>query len=973
MLAPSDNLETHDFLVTYRDYEVVNNTVIFRMFGRDILGNRIVHHISGTKPYLYIPIGTPINPDSRITDVLPTTVPSYKKEKLQQIFVSKPSDVAGRNENITYVKDAYDPTFEADILYENRVSIDHNINGIVTCPKKIFLNVDTIHPSENTTPITTRKITFDIENRDDGTIEQAKQGEKEIYIITFFDSQTNTYHIFSSYSHTPIEEAEIKAIIEKHWIKNPYFPEYAYPTLEFNYFPDEPQMLEGVIRFIEMNPPDILAGYNSNGYDIPAFCNRCKTLNIEYTRLSEVRRVYPNRPLISGVACMDIQDLYQGYQQGTVRYPSLNYVSGVELETSKLPRLPILELYQTDRVTLTAYNIIDVQLTVAINEKHSLIDYYNELSITSNASFEEQSRSNLIDNLLLKEVFGEMILPTRSQVDITTGGKQMRGGIVYQSTPGMHENVVVLDFAGMYPSIIMALNISPDTKDRNGTIVAANGIRFASKPVGIIPRVLRKLKVKRKVYKKLKAEAESKGLEEERTLGKMTQVTKSLIKQYDLKQYAVKVLMNAFYGVMGYKKFRLADAEMGDAITSTGQKLSTSCKLYVETTAIMFEGKEIEIEVIYGDTDSLFIKVKGDYSPEQLKAIAGIMTKGVNEEIDRLMRELFNVTEHDVEIEEDKIFKSLFQVPSKKGEGAKKRYAGMVYKFDENGKHVGEKEVVKGFQMVKADSTQLTKEVQRHLIFEMILKGAKKEELREYLLGVKKKFDNDEVPLQDLSLRAPLKKALSEYGNLPQINGIRNAIMYLKRDISVGYVGSYYKVSESPYSLPAHDVIVIDFDEPLPEGYKIDKVFAWDRAVNKPVMTILEGYGLSWDYIKTGKMNKKLSSIFKFTDGTSPKKSPDEIKTNEEFYEETEYRESFPDEKPLPVKKVPQRVPDTMMVGGVEYKLKRAFVFKADAQEYEIELTNDSVEFKIFKMNDAHIFYTKPKPIGALSKFMTIK
>jgi len=62
----------------------------------------------------------------------------------------------------------------------------------------------------------------------------------------------------------------------------------------------------------------------------------------------------------------------------------------VELETAKLPRASILELYQTNRVTLTTYNIIDVQLTVAINEKHSLIDYFNELSITSHASFEEQ-------------------------------------------------------------------------------------------------------------------------------------------------------------------------------------------------------------------------------------------------------------------------------------------------------------------------------------------------------------------------------------------------------------------------------------------------------------------------------------------------------------------------------------------------------------------------------------------------------
>ncbi|MCK4665854.1 hypothetical protein KAU33_03850 [Candidatus Dependentiae bacterium] len=967
-------MESHEFLVTYRDYEIVNyNTVIFRLFGRDVLGNRIVHHISGAKPYFYIPMGTPIVPDPRVVSIVPSTIPSLLKKDLQKIFVTKPSDVAGRNENITYVKDLYKETYEADILFENRVAIDHNLNGILSCPKKLFLNIEDFTPSENTAIIETRKFIFDIENCDDGTIQDAKDGKKEIYVITIFDSMTNTYHIFSSYSHTSLEEAEIKAIIEKHWKENPYFPNYAHSILEFHYFDDEPEMLEGVIQFFEMNPPDILAGYNSNGYDIPAFCKRCEKLKIEFTRISEVRKVYPNRPLIGGVACMDIQILYRQYQQSTVRYPSLNYVSGVELETAKLPRASILELYQRDRVTLTAYNIIDVQLTVAINEKHSLIDYFNELSITSHASFEEQSRSNLIDNLLLREVSGEMVLPTRNpKIDIATGGKQIRGGIVYQSTPGLHDNVIVLDFAGMYPSIVIALNISPDTKDPNGDVVAANGIRFNSKPIGVIPRILKKLKVKRKVYKKLKAEAESKALEEEITLGKATALTTSLIKQYDLKQYAIKVLMNAFYGVMGYERFRLADAEMGDAITSTGQKLSTSCKLYVENTSVMFKGEKIKIQVIYGDTDSLFIKVLGDYSPEDLKEIAGMMTKGVNDEINRLMKELFNVTEHDVEIEEDKIFKTLFQVPAKTGAGAKKRYAGIIYKFNEEGKHVGEKEVVKGFQMVKADSTKLTKDVQQHLIFDLILKGATKEEVREYLLNIKKDFDEDRISNQDLSIRAPLHKEIKEYGNLQQIIGMKNAKEYLKRDIQVGYVGAFYKLSQSPYKYPAHDVIVLDFDENLPDGYKIDKKWTWERAMYKPIVTILDAYGLSWDYIKTGRMNKELSKIFKFST-KGKEKTPAEIKENDEFYEKIEYEEACPEPEPVKVKTVPKKVPAIITVEGVEYKLKDAYASNADATEYEIELTNNSVKFKILKINDLTVFYEKPEPLGALSKYMKIK
>ena len=967
-------MQNHDFLLTYRDYDVVNNGgVVFRLFGRDVLGNRVVHHVSGIRPYLYIPMGTPIQPDTRVQNIVPAGIPSYKKESLQKIFVSRPSDVGGRDDK-NYVRDQYSETFEADVLFENRGAIDYDLNGILSCPNKIFLNVSEINQSESTEPIPVRQFIFDIENEDNGTIEEAKDGKKEIYIVTVYDSKTKIYHVFSSYSHTQIEEAEIKLIIEKHWKNNPYFPEYSLPVLEFHYSKDEVSMLESIVVFVEQNPPDILAGYNSNGYDIPAFCHRCKKLGIEYSRLSEVHKVYPNRPLIAGVACMDIQDLYQKYQPGTVMYPSLNYVSGVELETSKLPRVSILELYQTDRVRLTAYNIIDVQLTVGINEKHSLIDFFNELSISAHSSFEVQSSSTLIDNLLLREVSGEMALPTRPEKNISTGGQQIRGGIVYQSTPGLHENVVVLDFAGMYPSIIIALNISPDTKDPNGDIVAANGIRFNSKPIGIIPRALKKLKIKRKVYKKLKAEAEAKGIEEEKEFGKITQFTLGLIKQYDLKQYSVKVLMNAFYGVMNFQGFRLRDAEMGDAITSTGQKLSTSCKTYVEITTIIFEGKEIEIEVIYGDTDSLFIKVLGDYNPTQLKAIAGIMAKGVNDEINRLMEELFNVTEHDVEIEVDYIYKKLFQVNSKKGEGAKKRYAGIIYNFDADGNYIGEKKVLKGFEAIKSDSTQLTKDVQKHLFFELILKDAKKEEVREYLLGIKEKFDNDEISMQDLSIRAPLKKPIKEYYiDRPQINGIKNAIMYLKRDISVGYVGSYYKLSQSPYNLPSHDVIVLDFDEALPEGYIIDKEWTWERAVHKPTHTILDAYGLSWGYIKTGKMTKKLSNFFKMDDKKRTPEEKTEMDEMDDFNENFEYADSFPLIKPPEDKLAPKQIKEKVTVDDVEYTLARAFVSQADATEYEIEIRNKGIDFKIIKVLDLIAFYEVPKIVMGLSKYMMVK
>ena len=849
--------DSTDFLITYRDYELSNQSVVFRLFGRDTEGNRVIKHITGTRPYLYVPDTDEIIPDSRITTVQIPQKPSIFKKKLKQIFAIKPGDIAGSNEKITYLRDMYDHTFEADILYDYRCAIDFDLNGIVTTPSRAFLKTSHVSPSPILN-IETRRFTFDIENEDNGTIAEAKEGKKEIYVITVHDSKEDIYHIFTSFTLTEPDMKKIGDTIHGHWKDNKYYPEFCASTLSFHFGCDEVSLFENFFSFIEQNPPDILAGYNSNGYDIPVVYERAKALGLNPNRMSEVRKVsvFHDKARISGVACMDIQTLYKEFEQGTVLYPSLEYVSVKELGTSKLPRSSIIELYQKDRAHLVAYNIIDVQLTVAIEKKYSLIKFFNELNIESFTSFEETNVSVLIDNLILHEVKDECILPTKTKKE-SAKSENMRGGIVYESTPGMHENVIVLDFKGMYPSIIIALNSSPETKDPNGDIVAANGIRFKSKPIGIVPRILNKLNKKRNTYKGLKKEAKR---EYEQN---PTPALLALIDQYELKQLAVKKLQNAFYGVMNFKRFRLQDAEIGDAITSTGQHLSKECKNHILINTPLYENAPLLIKVIYGDTDSLFIKIEGDYTPQQLQEISTILRDEINLQIDTIMKEDFNVTEHNVEIEDDKIFKKLFQVVSKKGEGAKKRYVGLTYDFNENGEYTGTKEVVKGFEILRAGSSQLTKDVQKHILFNLILKGSKKSDVRKYLKDIESDFYNDKIPIFNIGNRLPLNKSLESYGNLQTINALRNARNYLHREIEPGYVGTFYEVSTSPKNLPNHNVIALNFDEELPLGYTINKDSTWERSVIKPLETILEGYEMSWDYVDTGKIERKLLKSFK--------------------------------------------------------------------------------------------------------------
>jgi len=408
-----------EFMVTYRDFEISGKTTIFRLFGRDVNGKRVIKHVHGTEPYFYIPHNVPLIEDSRIKHSEISDVPSWDGSKVRKVTVQKPSDVSGWNESITYLKDMYEDTFEADIAFDDRICINYDVNGIIKTPSREFIGIDDIKTSD-ILDIPLRVFTFDIENIDSGTIEEGIEGKLKVCVITVHDSFSDVLYVFTEYDLNQQEMDKIKNIIHGHWKDNEYYPEFADTKITYILGKDEVEMFNNMFEFIQNNRPDIITGFNSNGYDIPVVCNRCKELNIDFTVLSEMRYVNPKKPHISGLVCMDIQKLYEEYYPSTVRFPSLDYISQTELGTNKLPRTSILEMYQTDKVALTAYNIIDVQLTVGVEKKNSLLKFFNEISIESFSELETINRSKYIDNLLLKESLGYMVLPTKKRVERRT-------------------------------------------------------------------------------------------------------------------------------------------------------------------------------------------------------------------------------------------------------------------------------------------------------------------------------------------------------------------------------------------------------------------------------------------------------------------------------------------------------------------------------------------------------------------------
>jgi DNA polymerase-2 len=295
------------------------------------------------------------------------------------------------------------------------------------------------------------------------------------------------------------------------------------------------------------------------------------------------------------------------------------------------------------------------------------------------------------------------------------------GGYVIEPEPGIYDNIVVLDFKSLYPSIIRTFKIDPYSLLMNDkdTITTLNGYKFSATH-HILPDYIDELMKQRK-------EAVEKG-------------------DKQLSQ-AIKILMNSFYGVMGSYGCRFYHPDLPRAITGTGHKLLLGSKDYLERKGY---------KVVYGDTDSLFIKLK------EVKSANGVIQgKKIAVELNNYWSGKLK-SEHKIqsylELEFEKFYEKFIITPARGSEaGAKKRYAGLV---EINGKK--EIEFV-GMEFVRSDWTKLAKEFQE----ELYLKVFAGEEVDDFIRNTIKELKQGKYD-DKLVYRKRLRKEVEDYTkNIP--------------------------------------------------------------------------------------------------------------------------------------------------------------------------------------------------------------
>lgn len=731
---------------------------------------------------------------------------------------------------------------------------------------------------------------FDIETLD--SVDTTKAPEP-IPCMTFYDTMTNTYHIFC-HGFKKHELAMVSLRLQHHWQINliPKLLKYNFsnPILVFHSQETEKQMLGDLLSFINNNRPDIIAPWNRK-FDMPYIVQRMKNLNLPYNALSEVQKVYYNTKnetiTIQGTTECDLMEHYIYSLPQAQRSTSLDFCANKEFGVGKMKRVSIKEMRMKDPVGLLAYNIVDVQLSYALMDTCQLITNMQTIERISNAGLDNQSPLRIIDSFIMTSLRNrKTAVPTNTYKK--RDEKKEGGAFVHSASIGKHNNTLVLDFKSYYTSVMMDGNVCastnitlneikqisqlPDNEIQEyihkNYIHCPNGALFRKDKIGVIPEILVHVREERNRHKKLMKNAkdeQEKGVE-------------------DRLQNGFKRIGNISYGQFKNPHFRLMDKAIAEAITSICKLLTITVIDILEKTNVqdllskfkseipenvfnqIYPRLNILLKIIYGDTDSLMIKLPDTLSGSELRIVGKIIEKYVNSLLPSLTKDLFNIDRKYIEIEFDdkKIMKSFIQMPKQgdRTEGAKKRYIYLSYNDDNT---LNPEPHFVGVDVIRSDTSPLMVEVQTKLA-RMILNDEPYSNIRKYLLDLYNTF-NKQSP--DLLL---IKETLHQFDNIksnsPQVVGALYANKYMQKSFKSGSTVYYLYLKSLPTGYPRMETnnlkaLCLDYNESVPKNFfeHIDWEKMKDIVLIKPTETILDAVGYKWSEIVTGTKENKVSVI----------------------------------------------------------------------------------------------------------------
>jgi len=764
------------------------------LFSRGEDGQRYMIKKANMPVYCYTS-EEPNPPDPNLKSKILHVTPGFKSifgKDLFKVEVTEPK-------YINQLKKFY-KTHEGDIQWTNRVLIDLGIKDGFEYDRKTH----EFKPCE-VDNIPLRTWVVDIEISDAPTLPTWRQPYYPIICIIVYDSFSKTYYEFSMKTDNEID------------------------------------MLEKFAKLMQEQDPDIITGWNVD-FDVSYLIARMENLRkymsqmlspMKKTFVMEARNMmkadYFNMK-IGGRIIFDSLKAFKVYKNPSGKLSSYNLKtvakSELNMEYDDLGK-HVTKIWKEDPDKIIKYCKKDVEATWGIIENNKLIDLYLTICSISGVRLDKAvSKEAITDSYLLRIAKGRTILPSRnternsSEKASADSQTELKGGMVLEPDTGLQQGIACFDAAGLYPSIMIGFNVSPECKDPNGSIHVkddrGNTYSYRSREIksGIVPQICIDFRDIRKKSKQKKVEAA-------KQFGEQS-VEYVHAHQFDV---AIKTVMNGVYGVVGNPAFRLFDLDCANTITAVGRNIINGL---AKTLG------EASYPTVYGDTDSVFVKVSSlENVPKAKSVIESYLGKNLKQ---------WGVDKDTIDVAFEKYFERLLfkrrEIRKNKWVPVKKKYVGHMTYSDN---HPCDVLFIRGFETRRSDTSPILNKLMMDF-FTYVIK------------------DDDKQKGFDL-----LRKTRDEFTTYNPIDiGVPRAI-HKQVETSPWYRGMKYAEANcdfifddqtSPRLLwiervigdhPKTDAFCIQEGMEVPKWIVIDWALMFDKVVKKKFRPILHELGTTWD------------------------------------------------------------------------------------------------------------------------------
>ena len=483
----------------------------------------------------------------------------------------------------------------------------------------------------------------------------------------------------------------------------------------------------------ERTTPDIITGWSVVDYDLNHLQKLCEkhkvafilgrndektTVKLDSQYFRDSTADIPGRVVLDGIALVKAGFIkLDDYKLGTAAHVILGEKKLID-GTNKVAEIE--ENYRNNKAALAEYCRQDSVLVLKILEKKQLLIFMARRSLLTGLTMDRVKASIAsLDSLYLRALTDRNLAAKTHTYQEKQ--EQITGGYVMASQPGIYDFVIVCDFKSLYPSMMRTLNIDPLDfvagkrlpASTDEFIVAENGAVFQNAN-GILPQILDRLHAAREDAKKRKDAVAIN---------------------------AIKILMNSFFGSLASPQCRFFSLEVANAIT-------VSCQHIIKTTIQFIKDKGYE--VIYGDTDSIFIDLNVS-SLEDAETIGNTLQAEANVYLATYVKDRYK-RESRLELQFEKTFNKFFMPMTRGGESSKKRYAGLRIV---DGK---ERMDFTGLEFVRRDWTDLAKDFQLTVLTKIFHNEEVVDFVKQYVADVKAGKLDDK-----LVYRKAIRKDLDEY------------------------------------------------------------------------------------------------------------------------------------------------------------------------------------------------------------------